>query len=84
MRIGIYFTASHKNGGVYQYSLGFLEALAHNKSNDYVIITTSPDIPAKYLRDKRFQVINLASSSVLTHAPRFSKSSPTWWGNILV
>ena len=63
MRIGIYFTASHKNGGVYQYSLGFLEALAHNKSNDYVIITTSPDIPAKYLRDKRFQVINLASSS---------------------
>lgn len=63
MRIGVYFTASHKNGGVYQYSLGFLEALAQNNLNDYVIITTSPDIPAKYLHDKRFQVINLASSS---------------------
>jgi len=63
MRIGVYFTAGKRNGGVYQYSLGFLEALAKNNQNEYVIITTSPDIPAKYLHDKRFEVINLAGDS---------------------
>src|SRR3989338_119478 len=63
MRIGIYFTAGKKNGGVYQYSLGFLEALAINPANEYVIITTSPDIPDKYLHDPRFTLINLATRS---------------------
>lgn len=63
MRIGIYFTAGKRNGGVYQYSLGFLEALAKSKSNTNVIITTSPDIPKEYLQDPRFEVINLAGDS---------------------
>lgn len=78
MRIGIYFTAGKKNGGVYQYSLGFLEALALNPANEYVIITTSPDIPKKYLRDPRFTLINLATGD----QAKFEKRR-TWLANVV-
>ncbi len=60
MKIGIYFTAAHKSGGVYQYSLAFLKALAAIPGHEYVIITTSAEIPEQFFRDPRFQVVNLA------------------------
>ena len=78
MRIGIYFTAGKKNGGVYQYSLGFLEALTLNPDNDYVIITTSPDIPKKYLHDPRFTLINLASGDQAKY-----EQWRTWLANVV-
>ena len=63
MRIGLYFTAGKNNGGVYQYSLAFLEALSSISDNEYFIVATSSDIPAQFYKDKRFTVVNLSQSS---------------------
>lgn len=59
MRIGIYFTPSKDQGGVYTYSVAILEALLQIKSHQYVIISTSPDIPIKFVKSKRFTIVDL-------------------------
>ena len=61
MRIGIYFTPSQNQGGVYTYSVAILEALAHITGHRYVIISTSPDVPAKFLNHRNFSLVNLHS-----------------------
>ena len=61
MRIGIYFTPSRDQGGVYTYSVAILEALSQIKHHRCVIISTSPDIPDKYINNKRFTLIDLHS-----------------------
>ena len=73
MKIGLYFTAGKGNGGVYQYSLAFLEALASIPGHTYVVITTSNDIPDKFFHDARFTVVDMAKnrvSAVVTTPPR--------------
>lgn len=59
MRIGIYFTPSKDQGGVYTYSVAILEALSQIKTHRYAIISTSPDVPSKFVRNKRFAIIDL-------------------------
>lgn len=61
MKIGIYFTPSRDQGGVYTYSVAILEALAHIPGHQYVIISTSADVPAKFLHHRNFTLIDLHS-----------------------
>lgn len=63
MRVGIYFTPSKGQGGVYQYSVEILDALSKIKGNTYVIISTSSDIPDKIKQLKNFKIINVHSKS---------------------
>lgn len=63
MKIGIYFTANKNNGGVYQYSVTFLEAFSKIKDNDYYIFTTSKDIPIEFRKLKNFHFIEIYSAS---------------------
>lgn len=63
MRIGIYFTPRHGEGGVYQYSVSILEALSRIKAHHFIIISTSPDIPAKFKSLKNFQIVDFHSST---------------------
>lgn len=63
MRIGIYFTPSKDQGGVYTYSVAILEALLQIKSQQYVIISTSPDIPEKFAKSGRFTIIDFHSKA---------------------
>src|SRR3990172_2520327 len=60
MRIGVYFTPEKEQGGVYQYSVSFLETLFKIKNNEYVVISASKDIPQKFRRAENFKIINLA------------------------
>lgn len=62
MKIGVYFTASKKDGGVYQYALTFLDALAKIPHNQYFIIVTSADLPISYQKNKRFSILDLTRS----------------------
>ena len=57
MRIGIFFTASKNHGGVYQYSLAVLESFEKIKGNQYIIFTTSQDVPRKYYQLPNFKII---------------------------
>lgn len=59
MRIGIYFTSTKLHGGVYQYSVAFLEALSRINKNNYVIVSTSKDLPEKFYKRKNFKIINI-------------------------
>jgi len=59
MRIGIYFTSSKNQGGVYSYSISILEALARIPGNRYIVLSGSPDIPKKFYSNKNFQIIDL-------------------------
>lgn len=61
MKIGIYFTAEKKHGGVYQFAISFLEALEKIKANNYLIITTSGDLPEKFYNLTNFEIINTSS-----------------------
>lgn len=61
MRIGIYFTPSRDQGGVYTYSVAILEALSQIKSHQFVIISTSPDVPEKFVKSNQFSLIDLNS-----------------------
>lgn len=63
MRIGVYFTPTKTQGGVYTYAVAILEALTQIKGHQYIIITTSPDIPAKYRRLRSFSIIDHTSRS---------------------
>ena len=63
MKIGIYFTPTKHHGGVYQYSLAILESLQTISGHTYVIFTSSPDVPKKYYKSKRFTVIELNNTS---------------------
>lgn len=63
MRIGVYFTPTKDQGGVYQYSVEILDALSKIKGNQYIIISTSPDIPDKFKKSKDFKIINAYSKS---------------------
>lgn len=63
MRIGIYFTPRKEQGGVHQYSAAILEALSKIPGHQYVIISTSEDIPEKFVKSKRFKIIDLATRS---------------------
>lgn len=61
MRIGVYFTPSRDQGGVYTYSVAILEALAHVRGHQYVIISTSADVPTKFLQNQNFCLVDLHS-----------------------
>lgn len=63
MWIGVYFTPSKTQGGVYTYAVAILESLAKIKGNRYVIINVSPDVPAKFRLDKNFTIIDFHSRS---------------------
>lgn len=58
MKIGVYFTPYKEQGGVYSYSVEILEALYNIPGNEYVVISTSPDIPDKYRTSNRFKIID--------------------------
>jgi len=58
MRIGVYFSPIKGAGGVYQYSVAFLEALSNIRGHKYVVIAASKDIPAKIRKLKNFEIID--------------------------
>jgi glycosyltransferase involved in cell wall biosynthesis len=58
MKIGVFFTAGKHHGGVYQYSLAMLEALAAIPGNTYTIFALNNDVPKKYYHDKKFEIIH--------------------------
>ena len=59
MKVGIYFSSEKRDGGVYQYSLSILEALEKIKKNQYIIFSTSAELPKKYRKNKKFKVVDL-------------------------
>jgi glycosyltransferase involved in cell wall biosynthesis len=59
MKIGIYFTAAKGTGGVYQYSLTFLEALKSEREHDYVVFNLSPDFPAGDFNLPNWKIVHL-------------------------
>lgn len=63
LKIGIYFTPCKEQGGVYQYSTSILEALYKIKGNNYVIFSTSKDVPDKFYRSKRFKIVDFNTTS---------------------
>ncbi len=63
MRIGVYFTPGKTQGGVYAYTVAILESLAKIKGNQYVIISTSSDVPTKFRLAKNFTIIDHHSRS---------------------
>lgn len=64
MRIGVYFTASKNDGGVYQYSVTFLESFSKIKNNDYYIFSTSRDVPTEFRKLKNFHFVDLYSKTL--------------------
>jgi len=63
MKIGIYFTPNKVQGGVYQYSISILEAFYKIKDHRYIIISTSKDVPRKFYKSKRFEIVDLNTAS---------------------
>lgn len=63
MKIGVYFTPRKDQGGVYSYTVEILEVLHQIPENQYIVFTTSPDIPDKYKKLSNFKVINVNSGS---------------------
>lgn len=63
MRIGIYFTSQKTHGGVYQYSIAILESFFKIRGNEYVIFSTSPDVPEKYKKSSRFKMIKVSTKT---------------------
>lgn len=61
MNIGIYFTPTKKQGGVYQYSITLLDALAKIHKHKYTIITVSNDVPEEIKKNPNFEVIDMVT-----------------------
>lgn len=60
MIIGLYFSANKNNGGVFQYSLSFLEAIKNIKEHNFVIFNDSSE-SLEYFSDN-FKIVNLNSA----------------------
>lgn len=63
MRIGVYFTPKKEQGGVYQYSLDILESFYELRGHKYFIFATSNDIPKKFQKSNRFEIIDMSSAT---------------------
>jgi glycosyltransferase involved in cell wall biosynthesis len=61
MRIGIYFSSNKNNGGVYQYSLSFLDAIKEIKGHNFIIFNDSIEPLHEYQAD--FSIVNLNQTS---------------------
>jgi glycosyltransferase involved in cell wall biosynthesis len=59
MRIGVYFTPTKSQGGIYSYSVSVLDALAKIKGNKYFVLSVSDDIPDKFFRRKNFKIVTV-------------------------
>ncbi len=64
MKIGIYFTPTKDQGGVYSYSVSVLDAFSDIKNNKYFILTTSPDVPQRFYGLKNFEIRELISPKI--------------------
>ncbi len=57
MKIAVNFTASPNQGGVYQYSVSFLETLTTIPGHHYYIIADKAQIPSQFIHSKQFKLI---------------------------
>jgi glycosyltransferase involved in cell wall biosynthesis len=65
MKIGLLFNANKNNGGVYQYTITFLEAVTKIKNHQIVIISTSPDAPTEFKKLKNIKIVSLSKEGQL-------------------
>ncbi|MFH1233605.1 MAG: glycosyltransferase family 1 protein [Patescibacteria group bacterium] len=64
MKIGIYFSSNKNNGGVYQYSLSFLDALKEIKGQKFIIFNDSSEILNEYADDFNIENLNNANENL--------------------
>lgn len=61
MTIGYYFVSTKDNGGVYQYSIAFLESLLKLKKHSVIVFCQSKDIPNRLIDNTQLKIVELFS-----------------------
>ena len=78
MKIGLYFEASKKSGGAYQYALNLAEALRENHEHQFTVFNLSADFPFNDFKLPNWEIINLVNVEKLgtTNAVGALKKEP--------